>query len=70
MLILCTRKNIHLAAVFACNFSNHMLVLSKEIAEKSDFDFSLLPSLIKKTLSQIDNEPEKLQILLQLLEKI
>ena len=57
----CTRKNIHLAAVFACNFSNHMLVLSKEIAEKSDFDFSLLLPLIKKTLSQIDNEPEKLQ---------
>ena len=57
----CTRKNIHLAAVFACNFSNHMLVLSKKIAEKSDFDFSLLLPLIKKTLSQIDNEPEKLQ---------
>ena len=56
-----TRKNIHLAAVFACNFSNHMLVLSKKIAEKSDFDFSLLLPIIKKTFSQIDNEPEKLQ---------
>ena len=32
-------KNIHLAAVFACNFSNHMLVLSKKAAEKSDLIF-------------------------------
>ncbi len=56
-----TRKNIHIAAVFACNFSNHMLVLSKIIAKKSDFDFSILLPLIKKTFSQINNEPEKLQ---------
>ncbi len=56
-----TRKNIHLAAVFACNFSNHMIVLSKKLAERSDFDFSLLLPLIKKTFGQIDNDPEKSQ---------
>ena len=38
-----------------------MLVLSKIIAKKSDFDFSILLPLIKKTFRQIDNEPEKLQ---------
>lgn len=56
-----TRLKIHLSAVFACNFSNHMMVLSKKISEESNFDFSLLLPLIQKTFSQIDNNPLKLQ---------
>ena len=56
-----TRLKIHLSAVFACNFSNHMIVLAKKISQESDFDFSLLLPLIKKTFNQIDNNPSKLQ---------
>ena len=33
----CTRKNIHLAAVFACNFSNHMLVLVSQPYQRNSF---------------------------------
>ena len=56
-----TRLKIHLSAVFACNFSNHMMVLGKKISKESNFDFSLLLPLIQKTFSQIDNNPLKLQ---------
>lgn len=56
-----SRLKIHLSAVFACNFSNHMMVLGKKISEESNFDFSLLLPLIQKTFSQIDNNPLKLQ---------
>ena len=56
-----TRKKIHLAAVFACNFTNHMLVLAKKICDESNNDFSLLLPLIKKTFNQINENPIKLQ---------
>lgn len=46
------RKNIHLAAVFACNFTNHMLTISKEIMRNKDLDFNLLTPLIEETLSK------------------
>ena len=55
------RKKIHLAAVIACNFSNHMLVLAKNIMKNSNLEFSLLLPLIKKTFSQINDNPIKLQ---------
>ena len=44
------RKNIHLAAVFACNFTNHMLTISKEIMSNKGLDFNLLTPLIEETL--------------------
>jgi predicted short-subunit dehydrogenase-like oxidoreductase (DUF2520 family) len=46
------RKNIHLAAVFACNFTNHMLTISKEIMSNKGLDFNLLTPLIEETLSK------------------
>ena len=55
------RKKIHLSAVIACNFSNHMLVLAKNIMKNSNLEFSLLLPLIKKTFSQINDNPIKLQ---------
>jgi len=46
------RKNIHLAAVFACNFANHMFTISKEIMSNKGMGFNLLAPLIEETLSK------------------
>jgi predicted short-subunit dehydrogenase-like oxidoreductase (DUF2520 family) len=56
------RTMLHLAAVFACNFTNHMLTAGKEIASKADFSFEILVPLIKETISKaIDSGPENSQ---------
>ena len=31
------RKTLHLAAVFACNFSNQMYYIAEDLLKKSDF---------------------------------
>ena len=38
------RKYLHLAAVFACNFSNHMYLLASQILEKQGVDRHILTS--------------------------
>ncbi|MFT7249292.1 MAG: putative short-subunit dehydrogenase-like oxidoreductase (DUF2520 family) [Psychromonas sp.] len=43
------RSVLHVAAVFACNFTNHLWALSKEIAEEEDLDFEILKPLIQET---------------------
>ena len=56
------RKALHVAAVFASNFSNHMLTLSKQIAEKNGLDFEVLKPLIAETLNKsINIGPENAQ---------
>ncbi len=46
------RKVMHLAAVFACNFSNRMLSISHEILEDHQIDASLLHPLIVETINK------------------
>lgn len=46
------RKALHVAAVFASNFTNHMLTLSKEILEKNSLSFDLLKPLISETINK------------------
>jgi predicted short-subunit dehydrogenase-like oxidoreductase (DUF2520 family) len=46
------RKVLHLAAVFAANFSNHMLTLSKEVMFKHGLSFDYLKPLIAETLNK------------------
>jgi predicted short-subunit dehydrogenase-like oxidoreductase (DUF2520 family) len=56
------RKMLHLAAVFICNFTNHMLTMGKEVALKAGFSFDLLAPLLKETVSKaIDSGPENSQ---------
>jgi predicted short-subunit dehydrogenase-like oxidoreductase (DUF2520 family) len=43
------RKILHLAAVFACNFTNHMYSIGYELLSKQNIDFSLLHPLINET---------------------
>lgn len=56
------RKVIHLAAVFACNFTNHLFSISKGILESNDMKFDLLKPLIVETLNKsFDIGPENAQ---------
>ena len=56
------RKIIHLAAVFACNFSNHLYAVAENILTKNKLSLDLLKPLIKETSSKIKNDtPSKMQ---------
>jgi predicted short-subunit dehydrogenase-like oxidoreductase (DUF2520 family) len=56
------RKTIHLAAVFASNFSNHMYAIAYEILEKNKLSLDLLKPLIEETVQKIKkNPPSKMQ---------
>jgi predicted short-subunit dehydrogenase-like oxidoreductase (DUF2520 family) len=56
------RKILHLAAVFACNFTNHLYQMSYSILEQHGLDFNLLKPLILETASKVQNEvPFKVQ---------
>jgi predicted short-subunit dehydrogenase-like oxidoreductase (DUF2520 family) len=46
------RKALHVAAVFASNFTNHMLTLSKEILTEHDLDYEWLKPLIVETINK------------------
>ena len=56
------RQKLHLAAVFACNFTNHMYDISARLVEKEGLKFDLLKPLITETASKIlDKEPRQVQ---------
>ena len=46
------RLILHIAAVFACNFTNHLLTISQEIMEDHQIDSSLLHPLIVETINK------------------
>lgn len=47
-----TRRRIHLAGVFACNFANRMFGIGGEIAEEAGFGFDILRPLIAETAAK------------------
>lgn len=47
------RKHLHLAAVFANNFTNHLYGMAGKILEKEGLDFSLLRPLIFETAHKV-----------------
>jgi len=47
------RKKLHLAAVFANNFTNHLYTISEEICADSSIPFSLLHPLVMETAEKI-----------------
>jgi predicted short-subunit dehydrogenase-like oxidoreductase (DUF2520 family) len=56
------RKVIHLAAVFANNFSNYLFILADNILKKKNIPFKILAPLITETAQKVLNEkPEKIQ---------
>lgn len=46
------RMALHIAAVFASNFSNHMLRLAEEIMARKGLDYEMLKPLIIETISK------------------
>ncbi|MCC9167766.1 Rossmann-like and DUF2520 domain-containing protein [Pontibacter harenae] len=46
------RKQLHLAAVFACNFTNHLLGISRELLQEADLPEGLLQPLIQETVAK------------------
>ncbi len=56
------RRMLHLAAVFVCNFTNHMFTEGKDIAMKAGFPFQIFKALIEETVSKaLAAGPEKSQ---------
>ena len=56
------RKKIHLAAVFACNFTNHMFTIADEILSQNNIDFKLLLPIINQTVKKLNrNKPKEVQ---------
>ena len=56
------RLRLHLAAVVANNFTNHLFALTEEFCKREMVDFELLLPLIKETANRIQYySPEKLQ---------
>ncbi|MBB6371274.1 Rossmann-like and DUF2520 domain-containing protein [Chryseobacterium shigense] len=56
------RKYIHLTAVFACNFVNHLFARAKEISDSQEIPFDYFLPLIDETVQKIHEiEPRSAQ---------
>lgn len=57
-----SRQTLHIASVFACNFTNHMLTMSKDILTRNNLDFEILKPLIVETINNsLELDPENVQ---------
>ncbi len=56
------REKLHIAAVFANNFSNHMFKIAYDLCESNQINFDILKPLILETAKKIENiSPEMAQ---------
>ncbi len=56
------RKQIHLAAIFACNFTNHMYSIANDILKSHNINFDVIKPLIQETASKIETlDPKEAQ---------
>jgi predicted short-subunit dehydrogenase-like oxidoreductase (DUF2520 family) len=49
------RKALHVAAVFVCNFTNHLYQIGNEICMENAIPFEILQPLIKETVEKIQS---------------
>ncbi len=47
-----TRKRLHLSAVFACNFTNHLLAISNQLLQEDGLEIGLLKHLVEETIEK------------------
>ena len=47
------RRILHLSAVFACNFTNHLYAMAEEILAEHQLDFELIRPLILETAAKV-----------------
>lgn len=56
------RQELHLAAVFVCNFVNHLYHIGHNICKEKNLPFDILRPLIKETVDKINfKEPKEAQ---------
>lgn len=56
------RSYLHVAAVFACNFSNHMYTIAEKLLKENNISFEVLMPLIKETTRKaIEHGPSHVQ---------
>jgi len=48
------RNKLHIAAVFANNFSNYMFKIAKDICDEHDFSFEILKPIIQETTKKLE----------------
>ena len=53
------RRQLHLSAVFACNFTNHLWAISEKLLNEKNISFDLLKPLIYQTVHKIENHHPK-----------
>ncbi len=49
------RRKIHLAAVFACNFTNHMYSIANQLLQESNISFEVMKPLILETAHKMED---------------
>lgn len=54
------RKSLHLASVFACNFTNALAGIAEYILREADLDFSAIRPLMRQTLDKLENISPKM----------
>ena len=56
------RRAVHVAAVFANNFTNYLYGISKQIMDREKLPFDMLLPLMQETLNKAkDNDPREIQ---------
>jgi predicted short-subunit dehydrogenase-like oxidoreductase (DUF2520 family) len=56
------RETLHRAAVFVCNFANHLYAIGEDICKQDDMPFDILKALIKETADKVQyHSPSKVQ---------
>lgn len=57
-----TRRRIHLAAAFVCNFTNYLYTVGEDILKEDNLPFHLLCPLMQETLAKVTtNSPKNVQ---------
>ncbi len=46
------RQRLHLAAVFACNFTNHLLTIAQDLLAEREMELALLHPLLRETVAK------------------
>jgi Uncharacterized conserved protein len=49
------RKKLHIAAVFACNFTNRMYAISEQLLADEGIPFSVMLPLVRETARKVEN---------------
>lgn len=53
------RKTLHLSAVFACNFTNHLYRIAEKLCKQDDIPFEIMQPLIMETARKITLDSPK-----------